>query len=193
MAFGLWFLTFAVPAGNFWLKLCFSATLLALTALKLSREERAPLFSFKTRYLWLGPLSAFLLYGIFWMGKEISSIIFPFAPEEISGIYLNKTQLNSYAIGFLLLFVMGPAEEIYWHGFVQRSFSRHFGAMNGVLITATVYALVHVFALNFMLVTAAAVCGFFWGWLYQREKSLLPVIISHSIWDIMIFVIFPLA
>lgn len=32
----------------------------------------------------------------------------------------------------------------------------------------------------------------YWGWLYKKEKSLLPVIISHGIWDLTIFVIFPL-
>jgi hypothetical protein len=43
-----------------------------------------------------------------------------------------------------------------------------------------------------MLLVAAAVCGFFWGWLYQREQSLIPVIVSHSIWDVLVFILFPL-
>ena len=86
---------------------------------------------------------------------------------------------------------MGPAEEIYWHGFVQRTFSRRFGAVAGVLLTAIIYAAVHVVALNGMLVIAAAVCGLFWGWLYQREQSLVPVIFSHSLWDVLVFVLFP--
>jgi membrane protease YdiL (CAAX protease family) len=50
---------------------------------------------------------------------------------------------------------MGPAEEIYWHGFVQRRLTGRYGATVGVLATAVVYTLVHVVSLNFMLVAAA--------------------------------------
>jgi len=192
LAFGLWFLTFAVSAGNFWVKLCFSASILAATALALSRGEWKTLFGFKRRHLWLGPVSALVLYGIFWLGNGLSSLLFPFASKEISSIYLNKAQLPSFIIGLLLLFVMGPAEEIYWHGFVQRTFSRRFGAVAGILLTTTIYAVVHVVAFNFMLFVAAGVCGLFWGLLYQREQSLIPVILSHSLWDLVIFVLFPL-
>ena len=191
VAFGLWFVTFAVPAGNFWMKLCLSASVLALTGFTVGRDGWRPLFRFRTRDLWLGPLSAFVLYVIFWIGNKGSTIIFPFASKEISIIYLNKTQLPLYGIGLLLFFVMGPAEEIYWHGFVQRTFSRRFGAVAGVLLTAIIYAAVHVVALNGMLVIAAAVCGLFWGWLYQREQSLVPVIFSHSLWDVLVFVLLP--
>jgi uncharacterized protein len=192
LAFGLWFVTFAVPAGNFWLKLCTSATVLAGAGLKLSWKELGTLFAFKPRHLWVGVSSALVLYGIFWTGKQVSALIFPFAPREISTIYVNKAQLDPLIIGALLLFVMGPAEEIYWHGLVQRTLSLRLGAVLGVILTTVIYALVHVSAFNFMLVGAAGVCGLFWGLLYQREKSLIPVIISHSLWDVIIFILFPL-
>lgn len=145
------------------------------------------------RTLWVGLVSALLLYGIFWLGKELSTIFFPFAFRKISGIYGNKAQLDLTTIALLLFFVMGPAEEIYWHGFVQRSFSSHFGPAVGILLTSGIYALVHIFACNLMLLIAASICGIFWGWLYQREQNLIPVILSHSIWDLTIFVLFPLA
>jgi len=193
LAFVLWFFTFSVSIGNFWYKLTISASLLAVLGLTRSRDDWKTLFHFKRRYLWLGPLSAILLYGIFWSGKELSTILFPFASREISTVYFNKAQLNLTAIGLLLFFIMGPAEEIYWHGFVQRSLSKHFGPMRGLFLTTVIYGLVHIFALNFMLLVAASVCGLFWGWLYQREQSLIPVILSHSIWDVLIFVIFPLS
>jgi membrane protease YdiL (CAAX protease family) len=159
LAFGLWFVTFAVPAGNFWLKLCASAAILAGVGLKLSWKERGTLFAFKPRHLWVGVSSA---------------------------------QLDPLVIGVLLFFVMGPAEEIYWHGFVQRRLGLRLGAVYGVLLTTVVYAAVHVSAFNFMLVVAAGICGLFWGLLYQKEKSLIPVIISHSLWDVIIFILFPL-
>ncbi len=95
-------------------------------------------------------------------------------------------------IGLLLLLVMGPAEEIYWHGFVQRRLTGRYGATVGVLAAAVVYTLVHVVSLNFMLVAAAGVCGLYWGLLFQRKKNLIPLIISHALWDFLIFVLFPM-
>lgn len=193
IAFVLWFFTFAVPMGNFWLKLVLSASLLAGIGIGLSRDDWRALFHFERRHLWLGPLSAVLLYGVFWLGKECSTALFPFASKQISNVYLNKAQLDVRAIGLLLFFIMGPAEEIYWHGFVQRLLSQRHGPWKGLFLTTAVYSLVHIFAWNFILLVAAAVCGFFWGWLYQREQSVIPVMLSHSIWDVLIFVLFPLS
>ena len=191
-AFVLWFFIFAVPAGNFWLKLTCSASLLAAIGLLSSRNELKALFTFKIRHLWVGVLSALILYGIFWVGKLAANLLFSFAPGQIESIYASKTQLDAVWIALLLLFVMGPAEEIYWHGFVQRRLTGRYGATVGVLATAVVYTLVHVVSLNFMLVAAAGVCGLYWGLLFQREKNLIPLIISHALWDFLIFVLFPM-
>jgi uncharacterized protein len=191
-AFVLWFFTFALPMGNFWLKLTCSASLLAAIGLMSSRRELKTLFQFQKRHLVVGLLSAFALYGLFAIGKEAASLLFPFAPGQIHSVYATKAQLDAVWIGLLLLVVMGPAEEIYWRGFVQRRFVERYGARAGVLGTAAVYALVHIVSWNFMLVAAAGVCGLYWGLLFQREKNLIPLIISHSLWDVMIFILFPM-
>jgi membrane protease YdiL (CAAX protease family) len=191
-AFVLWFFIFALPVGNFWLKLTGSASLLAAIGLVSSRNELKALFLFKVRHLWVGVLSALLLYGIFWVGKLVANLLFSFAPEQIESVYASKTQLDAVWIGLLLLFVIGPAEEIYWHGFVQRRLTGRYGATVGVLATAVVYTLVHVVSLNFMLVAAAGICSLYWGLLFQREKILIPLIISHALWDFLIFVLFPM-
>lgn len=191
-AFVLWFFTFAYAAGNFWIKLIFSAVLLAAIGLISGRREFKALFAFKVRHLWVGIISALVLYGIFWVGKEAANLLFAFAPGQIASVYATKAQLDVVLIGFFLVFVMGPAEEIYWHGFVQRRLVGRYGAKAGVLGTAIVYALVHAVSLNPMLILAAGVCGLYWGLLYQREQNLIPLIISHSLWDLLIFVLFPM-
>ena len=73
-AFVLWFLIFAYPAGNFWIKLIVSASLLAAIGLAYSRGELKALFAFRVRHLWVGIGSALLLYGIFWIGKEAANL-----------------------------------------------------------------------------------------------------------------------
>ncbi|HUJ90177.1 MAG TPA: CPBP family intramembrane glutamic endopeptidase [Syntrophorhabdales bacterium] len=143
------------------------------------------------RFVFVGILSAVLLYAIFWVGREVSTALFPFAAREIGNVYVTKAELNPAAIGLLLFFIMGPAEEIYWRGFVQETLSGRFGQTTGLLATSAIYALIHIFAFNVMLFVAAAVCGLFWGLLYLRERSLVPVILSHALWDLMTFVLFP--
>jgi membrane protease YdiL (CAAX protease family) len=190
-AFLLWFLTFAVPLGNFWFKLCCSALILAVFALKPVLQQRRRLLRVKQRSVLVGIFSAVLLYAIFWIGREVSTVLFPFAAREIGNVYVTKTELNPAMIGLLLFFIMGPAEEIYWRGLVQETLTSRFGPIAGLLVTSFIYALIHIFAFNFMLFVAAAVCGLFWGLLYLRERSLTPVIISHALWDVMTFVILP--
>jgi membrane protease YdiL (CAAX protease family) len=193
VAFVLWFFIFAYPVGNFWLKLVCSASLLASIGLISSRDELSVLFKFKIRHLWVGIISALLLYGIFWVGKEAATFLFSFAPGQIASVYATRSQLDAVLIGFVLVFFMGPAEEIYWHGFVQRRLVGRYGVKIGILGTVIVYALVHAVSFNPILILAAGVCGLFWGLLYQREQNLIPLIISHSLWDVLIFVLFPLA
>jgi uncharacterized protein len=190
-AFVLWFLIFAYPAGNFWIKLICSASLLAAIGLFSGRRELKALFAFRVRHLWVGIGSALVLYLIFWIGKEAANLLFAFAPGQIASVYATKSQLDAVLIGFLLVFLMGPAEEIYWHGFVQRRLVGRYGPRTGVLGTAVIYALVHAASLNPMLILAAGVCGLYWGLLYQREQNLIPLIISHSLWDLLIF-LFPM-
>jgi uncharacterized protein len=192
LAFAFWFFIFAWPVGNFWLKLTGSASLLAAIGLVYSRNVFKTLFEFKIRHLWVGILSALLLYGIFWIGNLAADILFSFASGQIESVYSSKAQLDAFWIALLLLFVIGPAEEIYWHGLVQRRLTGRYGATVGVLATAMVYALVHVVSMNFMLVAAAGVCGLYWGILFQREKKLIPLIISHALWDLMVFVLLPM-
>jgi len=191
-AFVLWFFTFAYPAGNFWLKLTFSASLLAAVGLIAGGREMKALFAVKARHLWVGVGSALVLYGIFWAGNALATLLFPFAPGQIASVYATRSQLDAVLIGFALVLVMGPAEEIYWHGFVQRRLVGRYGPVTGVLATAAVYALVHAVSLNPMLVLAAGVCGLYWGILYQREQNLIALIVSHSLWDLLIFVLFPM-
>ena len=87
--------------------------------------------------------------------------------------------------------IIGPGEELFWRGYLQRNFQERWGGWKGFLAATAVYALVHAGSGNPMLVLAAAVCGLFWGYLYLRTKSILLVLISHTIWDLAVFILFP--
>jgi hypothetical protein len=92
---------------------------------------------------------------------------------------------------FLMVLVIGPGEEVFWRGYLQRHLQDRWGNVPGFLAATALYALVHAGSGNPMLVLAAAVCGLFWGYLYLRSKSILLVLISHTIWDVAVFILFP--
>lgn len=192
LAAALWFVTFYVSWGVFWFKISASATTLAGISLLLSNPEKQA-FRINTKAIIVGLTSAAALYGIFWVGKFVSTTVFSFAPQQIGAIYSKGEGTPSWVISSLLFFVTGPCEEIYWRGYLQRNLMRRFGGCQGWLLATIAYAAVHIWSFNFMLIGAAAIAGAFWGVLYWRLKNMMPVIISHSIWSTVIFALFPVS
>jgi len=191
LAFGLWFVTFYLAGPSFWIKIASSACILAAVAVR-AHTLKHNVLSFDGRAVLQGLVSAAALYIVFWLGKEISALLFPFAPEQVGAIYGKGAGFPIPAIVIILLFITGPCEEIFWRGFLQRSLMDRYGRWPGWAITTAVYAFVHIWSLNFMLVGAAAVAGAFWGLMYLRFHRLDGLIISHSLWSACIFALAPL-
>jgi membrane protease YdiL (CAAX protease family) len=191
LAAAFWFVTFYLSWSSFWVKISISAAALALLALRLQPDILQGL-KIDAGAILAGILSATLLYGIFWLGKLASTSVFGFAGEQIGGIYAKGTGTSPAVISLLLFCVTGPSEEIYWRGYLQRNLVERFGEWKGYLAATCIYAGVHVWSLNFMLIGAAWVAGAFWGLMYLRFRNLTPVIISHSVWSTVIFAVFPM-
>lgn len=190
----LWFVMFSpltAPRLNFWYAMSASAVVLIAISTILRREWLADFRPTPLRIA-AGIAIAAVLWGIFWLGDVLSQWLFSFAGAQVDNIYAMKSDARPLTIALLLLLLIGPAEEIFWRGFVQNSLMRRWGANAGFLVTTAVYALVHVWSGNFMLVMAALVVGFCWGIIYRfRPDSLTALIISHAVWDACAFVIFP--
>ena len=191
LAFLLWFVTFYLSWSIFWIKISFSAATLAILSLWL-QPPRADQLRFDRNAFIIGLLSAGLLYFIFLMGKMISGAILPFAHGQIGAIYEKGTGTPTVVIVLLLFFVTGPCEEIYWRGYLQKNLMQRYGNWQGWLLATAIYAGVHIWSFNFMLLGAAGVAGAFWGLMFWRFQKLAPVIVSHSIWSTVIFAVFPM-
>jgi membrane protease YdiL (CAAX protease family) len=191
LAAALWFVTFYLAWSTFWIKISLSAATLAGLSLWLQRGREGR-FGFNFRAVISGLLSAALLYGIFWAGKQISALLWPASGSQIGNIYQKGAGTSMGTIALLLFFVTGPCEEIYWRGYLQRNLMQRFGNGPGWALATAIYAGVHIWSFNFMLIGAAAVAGAFWGALYWRFKTLAPVIVSHSVWSTVIFAVFPM-
>ncbi|MFP4546905.1 MAG: CPBP family intramembrane glutamic endopeptidase [Fidelibacterota bacterium] len=187
----LWFFTFAVDLFNFWLKISLSAGSLAIISTLISSPEKDQ-YRITVKNIVYGFLSAGVLYGIFYLGNYVSGILFDFSAHQVGDIYAKAEGTHSGIILFILLCITSPAEEIFWRGYLQRKLMARYSDLSGWIIGSIVYGLVHVWSMNFMLVGAAMVAGAYWGLLYLRYRSLSMLIISHAVWTVGVFVLFPI-
>ncbi|MCX7974012.1 MAG: CPBP family intramembrane metalloprotease [Candidatus Aminicenantes bacterium] len=140
----------------------------------------------------LGFFTAFFLYVIFYLGYEIILKLWPEGNEQIRQIYNFKANVSEWRLFILLSFLIGPGEEIVWRWFLQQRWGELIGQKASFLIVTAIYSLVHLPTGNSLLILAAFICGLFWGWLFWQNNSLLLNIVSHSLWDVFIFVLWPL-
>lgn len=190
----LWFIMFSpwtAPHLNFWVAMSISALTLWVISFSFDKNLRTR-FSFNLKDILIGIGSAALLWGIFYVGNFLSSLMFDFAPTQVGSIYDMKSGNNLLYLTLGLLLLIGPAEEIFWRGYVQQTLGEKYGRWTAIVVASLVYALVHIWSFNFMLIMAALVCGLFWGILYAYNKNLVTVIISHAIWDAAVFIWFPI-
>ena len=201
IAFLLWFVMFSqwtAPHLNFWGAMTFSACILIVLSRGERREERGERIVPSARnlageQLLLGILIAIVLWCAFWIGDKLSQELFTFARPQVDSIYQMKDGTPSWLIALLLLFIIGPAEELFWRGYVQRTLTQRWTANTGFVVTTLIYTAVHLPSMNFMLIMAAFTCGFCWGLLYRLFPQHFPaIVLSHALWDAAAFVWFPL-
>jgi membrane protease YdiL (CAAX protease family) len=198
LAFVLWGVMFVFRPLNFWAMLTFSTSLLAALSYLFGR----PLFRAgeltRKNLLW-GVLLAVALYGIFWIGNQGLILISHWFPEvlpdrlgKINAVYANVGALPPALVGVLLFFPIGFGEEIFWRGFVQRRFGVKWNGLYAFIITTLLYTGVHLSTGNPVLIVAALTCGLFWGGAYWATGRLVPVLVSHMLWDPAIFIVWPI-
>ena len=84
---------------------------------------------------------------------------------------------------------LGPVvlgEELVWRGAVQAALVGRFGRRGGVFLAAVAYALAHAALGSPLLVVVAFLCGIAWGALRAASKSLIPPLVAHLVWDVLV-------
>jgi len=192
LAFALWFFMFSPwtrGLTSFWIAMSASAFILGLSSIIAGRKEKA-LFEFKPVHIAVGLVSALILYLVFLAGG-FAVKLFSFADEGVRDIYAIRGETPAVVTGIAIFFLIGPAEEFFWRGLVQYRLGKRYGETAGLVAGTFLYAAVHIWSFNFMLIATAGLCGLFWGYIFNRYKSVWPVVISHAAWDLVIFVLLP--
>ena len=187
----LWLLVFVWRPLPFFPLMAAATGALAVIAMLL----QGPLLlrqGFRVGDLLLGVASALALWAVFWAGGHVADALLPFASEGVDEVYDFKAGQSLLLVAALHALVISPAEEVYWRGLVQSTFQGRWGVRWGWLAGTAAYSGVHLLTGNLMLVIAAAVAGGAWGALYAWQGRLLPVVVSHVVWGVLVFLVLPL-
>lgn len=182
---------FGCAAGNFWVKITVTVCVLCAASFAAAGVpcRRAELTA---REALVGAVSAAVLYGIFWLGDFCAAKVFGFAPRQVEAIYAIRELGHPWAVGAVLLLVTSPGEELFWRGYVMRQAVARWGRGKGFAAAALLYGAVHLPSGNVMLILAALVAGVFWCALYRWRGNLTACVVSHALWTVGVFLLFPI-
>src|SRR2546430_1037612 len=169
VAFGLFGLTFRGSRARFWERMTLTGFVLGNMALANEAELRRQ--RFRERDVALGLLSAVGLYAVFQAGDRMARSVMPKGSQEIGESYALRALRPKSEIAARLATVIGPAEELYWRGFVQR----RIGAPRAVVT----YRGAPLVTGDAPLIRAATVARLYWGPLRAVGMCMPAPITNH--------------
>ncbi len=189
LAYGAFAATFRGPRERFWQRMTSTGASLGSLALLADPDLRRT--RIRGRDVVLGLASAAGLYAIFRVGDRLARGVMPKGSEEIDEVYELRALRPRGEIAARLAAVVGPAEELFWRGLVQRRLAARLGRWRGAAAAAAVYGGAHVVTGNATLVGAAATAGAYWSALAAAGMPMGTLVVSHVAWDIWIFLLQP--
>jgi membrane protease YdiL (CAAX protease family) len=115
----------------------------------------------------------------------------PFLATDTARLYASFRALPP-VLASLALFPVIIGEELVWRGVVQTELVRRLGPWRGVTLAALAYALAHAPLGSPLLVAVALLCGMAWGTLRAASDSLVPSLLAHLVWDVLVLLWLPL-
>lgn len=189
IAYPAFALTFRGPRDKFWDRMTTTGAILGTLAIAGDKTLQRP--RLRARDLALGVGIAAGLYGIFQLGDRMARRLLPAGDENIGDIYELRNLRPKDEIALRLAAVVGPTEELFWRGFLQRSLARRWGAARAGLAASAAYGGAHLVTGNPALIGAATIAGAYWSALAFLGTPMAALIVSHVVWDIWIFLIAP--
>jgi membrane protease YdiL (CAAX protease family) len=168
-----------------------TATGLALGSLALATEPELRRLRVRGRDVVTGLASAGGLYGIFLVGDRMVRHLLERGGEDIGDVYALRELGPAPQLAARLALVIGPAEELFWRGFVNPRLQRRLGRWPGAAAGSFAYAGAHVATGNFTLFGAAGVAGAYWSALAAAGVPMGALVVSHVAWDLLTFLVAP--
>lgn len=161
--------------------------LIAYSSFQGEVDDDIPFF----RYIFLGIVTGIIFYLIIWGGfKVIQAFHWPL-DNNVSRLYRYFAPSIFWQYLALIL-VAAPGEELFWRGFIQKRLLRYFQPFSSILLGSLLYASVQIYSGDILLIFVTFFAGLAWGGLYIWKKSMPMIIVSHIIFDILLFILNPL-
>jgi membrane protease YdiL (CAAX protease family) len=156
--------------------------------------------------LGLAVVGYFLVYGVSFL-TEIS-LEFIFGIEIIqdinagagdAGILLVEGDILSLVLlSLVMVLIIGTSEEILFRGFMQKGLTRSLGNKGGILLTAFIFAMIHVLGIVLLFIDSPIlivisflltfvpyfIVSIFLGLIYYwRNENLIAVVVTHGVYN----------
>jgi membrane protease YdiL (CAAX protease family) len=142
------------------------------------------------RLVAMGALSGLALYAVFLAGALVVRET-PLWPQIESVVDLTRTTVPGVAV-LVIVFGTSPSEEVLWRGAVFARMTRSYGpGWRPVVLTTVAYAFLVGLSGSLVLSLAALVCGLVWARQRQVTGSLVPSLVSHTLWSLLMFLSIP--
>ena len=185
---------YLVPEEYFVPAVFVSTSCMLLVSYRLTKYSN--LFRPKWQSIVFGLVTSALLYGIFLLGNYGITAFHPFGISvsyETSIYSLIASHPIPLQIAILLFDAFGF--ESYFRGVLQNYFvartPRRF-RVGACFAPALVDALIHLVTFNPLWAVTTFIADSVWGLTYYHTRDLSSSITSHLVWDIAIFIIFPI-
>jgi len=143
------------------------------------------------RLVAMGLVSGLALYALFSAGALVVHAT-PLWPGVQSVVDLTRTTAPGMVAVLVIVFGTSPSEEVLWRGAVFARLTRRYGAgWRPVVLDAVVYAAFVGLSGSLVLPMAALVCGTVWARQRQVTGSLVPSLVSHALWSLLMFLYIP--
>jgi membrane protease YdiL (CAAX protease family) len=178
------------PLG-IWVTIGGTAAALGLAVLLFDRPASTALLRPSPRLVLLGAAAGAVMAVATHLLYPPLARVLPFIATDTTQLYA-AFRAPSLVVASVALVPVIVGEELVWRGVVQASLVQRLGASGGVALAAVVYALVHAPLGSLVLIAVAFFCGLAWGTLRATTASLVPTLVAHLLWDVLVLLWLPL-
>ena len=178
-------------AVGIWLALGSVAIALAIAIFVRDRRAAVRLLRPSVRSVVVGAVVGWSMAAATYLLYPVLARALPFMRTDLARLYASF-RAPPLIIAALALVPVIAGEELVWRGVVQTELVRRLGPWRGIPLAALAYAVAHAPLGSPVLVVAALSCGIVWGALRAATASLLPGLLAHVAWDMLVLLWLPL-
>ena len=164
---------------------------LGMVALLLDRRASGLLLQPSPRLILLGAIMGGSMAAATYVLYPLLVSIFPGSATDTALLYA-AFRAPPAVIASIALAPVTLGEELVWRGVVQTSLVERLGPWRGVTLAAVAYAVACAPLGSPVLVAVALLFGLVWGALRIATASLLPTVVAHLVWDVLVLLWLPL-